>query len=49
MIHKRDPQLVERPIRILVVVGSGHGSAVLSGLPYLHQAFLAFDHPVASL
>jgi PRTRC genetic system ThiF family protein len=45
MIHKLDPQLLERPIRILVVGCGGNGSAVLSGLPYLHQALLAFDHP----
>ncbi len=45
MIHKVDPQLLERPIRILVVGCGGNGSAVLSGLPYLHQALLAFDHP----
>ena len=45
MIHKLDPQLLERPIRILVVGCGGTGSAVVSGLPYLHQALLAFDHP----
>jgi PRTRC genetic system ThiF family protein len=45
MIHKLDPQLLERTIRILVVGCGGNGSALLSGLPYLHQALLAFDHP----
>ncbi|HZR28179.1 MAG TPA: PRTRC system ThiF family protein [Terriglobales bacterium] len=45
MTHKLDPQLLERAIRILVVGCGGNGSAVLSGLPYLHQALLAFDHP----
>lgn len=45
MIHTLDPQLLERPIRILVVGCGGNGSAVVSGLPYLHQALLAFDHP----
>lgn len=45
MIHMLDPQLLERPIRILVVGCGGNGSAVVSGLPYLHQALLAFDHP----
>jgi PRTRC genetic system ThiF family protein len=45
MIHKLDPQLLERPIRTLVVGCGGNGSAVLSGLPYLHQALLAFEHP----
>lgn len=45
MIHRIDPQLLERPIRILVVGCGGNGSAIVSGLPYLHQALLAFDHP----
>ena len=45
MIHRLDPQLDERPIRILIVGCGGNGSAVVSGLPYLHQALLAFDHP----
>jgi len=45
MIHTLDPQLLERPIRILVVGCGGNGSAVVSGLPYLHQALLAFEHP----
>ena len=45
MTHTLDPQLLERPIRILVVGCGGNGSAILSGLPYLHQALLAFGHP----
>src|SRR5271157_871235 len=45
MIHMLDPQLLERPIRILVVGCGGNGSAIVSGLPYLHQAMLAFGHP----
>jgi PRTRC genetic system ThiF family protein len=45
MMHRLDPQLLERPIRILVVGCGGNGSAVASGLPYLHQAMLAFGHP----
>ena len=45
MIHTLDPQLLERPIRILVVGCGGNGSAIVSGLPYLHQAMLAFGHP----
>ena len=43
--HIPDPQLLERPIRILVVGCGGNGSAIVSGLPYLHQALLAFGHP----
>jgi PRTRC genetic system ThiF family protein len=45
MTHSPDPQLLERPIRILVVGCGGNGSAIVSGLPYLHQALLAFGHP----
>jgi PRTRC genetic system ThiF family protein len=45
MKHTPDPQLLERPIRILVVGCGGNGSAIISGLPYLHQALLAFGHP----
>ena len=45
MMHSLDPQLLERPIRILVVGCGGNGSAIVSGLPYLHQAMLAFGHP----
>jgi PRTRC genetic system ThiF family protein len=43
--HTPDPQLLERPIRTLVVGCGGNGSAIISGLPYLHQALLAFGHP----
>jgi PRTRC genetic system ThiF family protein len=45
MTHSLNPQLLERPIRILVVGCGGNGSAIASGLPYLHQALLAFGHP----
>jgi PRTRC genetic system ThiF family protein len=45
MTHTVDPQMLERPIRILVVGCGGNGSAIVSGLPYLHQAVLAFGHP----
>ena len=45
MTHSVDPQLLERPIRMLVVGCGGNGSAIVSGLPYLHQALLAFGHP----
>ena len=45
MTHTLDPQLVERPIRIVVVGCGGNGSNIVSGLPYLHQAMLAFGHP----
>jgi len=45
MTHSPDPQLFERPINVLVVGCGGNGSAIASGLPYLHQALLAFGHP----
>ena len=45
MTHTADPQLFERPINILVVGCGGNGSAIAAGLPYLHQALLAFGHP----
>jgi PRTRC genetic system ThiF family protein len=45
MIHTPDPQLFERPINVLVVGCGGNGSAIAAGLPYLHQALLAFGHP----
>ena len=45
MIHIPDPKLFERPINVLVVGCGGNGSAIACGLPYLHQALLAFGHP----
>ena len=45
MTHTLDSQLLERSIRILVVGCGGTGSAIAFGLPYLHQAMLAFGHP----
>ena len=45
MTHTPDPQLFERAINILVVGCGGNGSAIAAGLPYLHQALLAFGHP----
>ena len=45
MIHTPDPELFERAINILVVGCGGNGSAIVGGLPYLHQALLAFGHP----
>jgi len=34
--HIPDPQLLERPIRILVVGCGGNGSAIASGLPMIY-------------
>jgi PRTRC genetic system ThiF family protein len=36
--HRIHPELLERQVRVLVVGCGGTGSAVVAGLPYLHQA-----------
>lgn len=36
--------LSRRPVRVLVVGAGGSGSAVVMGLPYLHQAMRAWGH-----
>ena len=36
--------LGRRPVRILVVGAGGTGSAIVMGLPYLHQAMRAWGH-----
>jgi PRTRC genetic system ThiF family protein len=37
--------LKRRAIRVLIVGAGGTGSAILMGLPYLHQAMLVWGHP----
>jgi PRTRC genetic system ThiF family protein len=37
--------LLERQVRVLVVGCGGTGSAVVAGLPYLHQSLVARGHP----
>src|SRR5438445_13845839 len=44
-MHMLDADLLRRPVRVLVVGCGGTGSAVASGLPYLHQAMLVAGHP----
>jgi PRTRC genetic system ThiF family protein len=44
-IHRIHPELLERQVRVLVVGCGGTGSAVVAGLPYLHQSLLAHGHP----
>ena len=44
-MHHLHRELLKRQVRVLVVGCGGTGSAVVSGLPYLHQAFLAYGHP----
>ena len=36
--------LGRRPVRVLVVGAGGTGSAILMGLPYLHQAMRVWGH-----
>jgi len=38
-------ELLRREVRIMVVGCGGTGSAILGGLPYLHQALVAWGHP----
>jgi len=43
--HHIHPELLERQVRVLVVGCGGTGSAVVAGLPYLHQSLVARGHP----
>ena len=43
--HRIHPELLERQVRVLVVGCGGTGSAVVGGLPYLHQSLIARGHP----
>lgn len=43
--HQLSPRLLERPVRVLIVGSGGNGSAMLMGLPYLHQAMKVWGHP----
>ena len=43
--HKVHEELLRREVRILVVGCGGTGSAILGGLPFLHQGLLAWGHP----
>jgi len=44
MSHSVAPELLRRPVRVLVVGCGGNGSAITAGLPYLHQAMLVHGH-----
>jgi PRTRC genetic system ThiF family protein len=44
-IHRMHPELLEREVSVLVVGCGGTGSAVVAGLPYLHQSLLAYGPP----
>src|SRR6266851_6949646 len=43
--HSIHPDLLKHKVRVLVVGCGGNGSAIAAGLPYLHQALLAYGHP----
>ena len=45
MPHTLSPELLCRPVRVLVVGCGGNGSAIAAGLLYLHQAMLVHGHP----
>jgi PRTRC genetic system ThiF family protein len=43
--HRIHPELLQRQVRVLVIGCGGTGSAVVAGLPYLHQSLMARGHP----
>lgn len=43
--HHIHPELLKHRVRVLVLGCGGNGSAIAAGLPYLHQALLAYGHP----
>jgi len=43
--HHIHPELLHRQVRVLAVGCGGTGSAVVAGLPYLHQSLVARGHP----
>lgn len=43
--HQIHLDLLKHRVRVLVVGCGGNGSAIAAGLPYLHQALLAYGHP----
>ncbi len=43
--HRIHPELLQGQVRVLVVGCGGTGSAVVAGLPYLHQSLVAHGHP----
>ena len=44
-MHTILPHLLRRTVKVAVVGCGGTGSAVISGLPHLNQALLAYGHP----
>ena len=44
-MHTIVPRLLRRTVKVAVIGCGGTGSAIISGLPHLHQAMLASGHP----
>ena len=44
-MHTIHPYLLRRTIKVAVVGCGGTGSAIVGGLPHLHQALIAGGHP----
>ena len=44
-MHTIHPYLLRRTIKVAVVGCGGTGSALVGGLPHLHQALIAGGHP----
>ncbi|MFZ3265235.1 MAG: hypothetical protein WA172_14620, partial [Terriglobales bacterium] len=43
--HQIPGALLQKKVRVTVVGCGGTGSAIATGLPYLHQAMVALGHP----
>ncbi len=44
-MHMLSPELLRRSVRVVIIGCGGSGSAIASGLPYLHQSMLVAGHP----
>jgi len=44
-MYRIPASLLRGPVNVLVVGCGGNGSAIASGLPFLHQALIAYTHP----
>lgn len=45
MDHTIHPEMLQKKVNVIVIGCGGNGSAIAAGLPYLHQALLAYGHP----
>lgn len=44
-MHMVNPELLRRAVRVVLIGCGGSGSAIASGLPFLHQAMVVAGHP----